>query len=174
MISGGACAELGQLVHAVIHRQDFAHVPGKSRHGHRVIKPLHRVFELPGERACQKFLHQAPALGIHIVPVVPAPRGKLQAQQGEIGKVLQRSKPGDGRSQFRVGPNHLDEEDFMSLAQPRDKLLRPLPNPIPAQMAMDDQRVILLCFFSRSAVTASLLSSQASGIAGTLFRKSRG
>src|SRR5215831_20665912 len=65
-------AEFRELVHAIVDREPFAQLASKSRNGHRVIEPLHRVFELPGARSRQELLHQPPAFPIHVGPISPA------------------------------------------------------------------------------------------------------
>jgi len=47
---------------------------------------------------------------------------------------------------------HFDEQNFVMVAKPGEKLLRALPNPIPAEMRMSDDWMIVAGAMKPSAV----------------------
>jgi len=132
-----------KLIHAVVHREPLIHLPGERGDSHGIVEPLDGRVEIAiRERTAHEFLNQAASLAIDKAGVVPTPRRELQTKNCQVRKIFRTAEARYRRSEVRIRCDGLNEQDFVTFAQPRNELLGPLPHPIPAQMTMDNDWII--------------------------------
>ena len=113
---------------------------GKSRHRHRVVKPLHRRLKLAPERLGQNLLHDAPPFLIDPAAVAPAARGDLHLQHDDVWIIARFPQHHLRAIDLRHRHRSFDKKHPMALRKAREKLLRPLPDPIPPEVRVHDDR----------------------------------
>src|SRR2546423_13945180 len=123
---------------------------GESSHRHRIVKPLHGRIEIPAKRPSEKRLHEATALFIYPGSISPTRRGQLYLQHNDvwiIGNFAQRCLR---RTCLLRRIRRFDEKNAVLLRESRKKLLRALPDPVPSQMGMDNDRIIIFVELAES------------------------
>jgi len=134
--AGRRILELRELVHAVVDDGALAEPAGVGRHGHGVVEPEDGLLEAAAQRAGERLEHKTAALKIDEAPLVPARGRQVNAQDGDVGMSLRLAN--HGLAGGNVEAVRLDEEQWMTARETGEKLLRTLPDPVPAQVAESD------------------------------------
>jgi hypothetical protein len=98
---------------------------------------------MPSQFIIQSVLQQAQALGVDPRAILKLRRREVGAHDGDIWIFFRWKKFVTRRVFGFMKDWAFDEKDFVSLGKSREKLLRPLPDAFPAQVAMHNNRVIL-------------------------------
>ena len=91
-----------------------------------------------------KRLDKAPPFFVDPRAVSPAMRRNLSLQNEDVWIIRDLTKPRAGGGNLRGGLRTLDEKNPVTRGKTGEKLLRPLPHPVPPQMGMDDDRIAVL------------------------------
>ena len=77
------------------------------------------------------------------IAVVPLPGGKLNSQDRYVRETIGAPEPCIRRSKLRIRPDGFHEQNPVPSAEARKELLGTLPDPVPAEMAVDNDREVL-------------------------------
>jgi hypothetical protein len=133
--------EVRELVHAVVDDGDGVELPEHCGRDHRRIEPMNSMVEAAGE---QRMLTER-ALQVRQY------RRALRIDVQLLRVIQHRHDAHDVRIRFAhcdarlasVRQRLFDEGDAMMSGEPDEDLLRPLPDEVPAQVAMSDDRQIV-------------------------------
>ena len=140
---GGRVSEKRELVHAIVNDGTLVQVTGERCHRHWIVEPLHRRFKLAAKSFSQHLLYNSAPLLVDPVAVFPTIGWHFHLQNNNIRML------GDF-AQCLLCPVDLwrphwpfDEENAVSLRKSRNELLRSLPNPVPTEMRMHHDRIVV-------------------------------
>ena len=140
---GGRVAEKRELVHAIVNDGTLVQLTGERRYRHWIVKPLHRRFKLAARRSASTCSDNSAPLLVDPVAVFPTIGWHFHLQNnnirvlGNFAQCLLRPLDPGARTGLSMKRTRCRCE------KSRNELLRSLPNPVPTEMRMHHDRIIV-------------------------------
>src|ERR1043166_8353679 len=142
-------AKLRKFVHAIVDNGGIAQLVGESLDRHWIVKPLDGLIELSGQRSGERAFEQRVTLRIDPDSIAEARLGK-KCLHDRHGRKMRDGFQFVIRLEILGQQNRaFDKKDAMIFGEPREELLRTLPDSVPPQMRMNDDRKIVRAKFLR-------------------------